>query len=44
MGEDIRKGKRESIWWKYYVLVYENGKMRSVENYSRNWGNGDKGE
>jgi hypothetical protein len=19
------------MWWKYYVLIYENGKMRPVE-------------
>jgi hypothetical protein len=19
------------LWWKYYILVYENGKMRPVE-------------
>jgi hypothetical protein len=19
------------MWWKYYVLMYENGKMRSLE-------------
>jgi hypothetical protein len=19
------------IWWKYYILMYENGKMRPVE-------------
>jgi hypothetical protein len=25
-----------STWWKYYVLMYENGKM--------SWGRGDKGE
>jgi hypothetical protein len=28
-GEDIRKGGQ--IWWKCYVLRYENGKMRPVE-------------
>jgi hypothetical protein len=30
-GGDIRKGCRGWIWWKYYVLMYENEKMRPVE-------------
>jgi hypothetical protein len=30
------------MWWKFYVLMYVNGKMRP-ENYSRNGGRG-KGE
>jgi hypothetical protein len=20
------------MWWKYYVLIYKNGKMRPIEN------------
>jgi hypothetical protein len=28
----------------YYVLMYENRKMRPVENFSRNGGRGNKGE
>jgi hypothetical protein len=31
------------VWWKYYVLVYENGKMRPVEIILRMRGRG-KGE
>jgi hypothetical protein len=31
------------IGWEYYVLVYENGKMRSVESIP-GMGEGDKGE
>jgi hypothetical protein len=31
------------MWWKFYVLMYVNGKMRPAENYSRNGGRG-KGE
>jgi hypothetical protein len=31
-GEDIRKGWK---WWEYYVLMYENGKMRPVETILR---------
>jgi hypothetical protein len=27
-GKDVRKGY---MYWKYYALVYENGKMRPVE-------------
>jgi hypothetical protein len=38
------KGWRRGIWWKYYVLMYGNGKLRSVENYSGNRGRGDKRE
>jgi hypothetical protein len=30
-GEDIRRGAGGWIWWKCYVLMYENGKMRPVE-------------
>jgi hypothetical protein len=33
-GEDIRKGAGEQLWWKYYILMYENGKMRPVETIS----------
>jgi hypothetical protein len=29
---------------KYYILVYENGKMRLVETIPGIWGGGDKGE
>jgi hypothetical protein len=31
------------MWWKYYVLRYENGKMRPVETIP-GMGEGDKGE
>jgi hypothetical protein len=31
-----------SIWWKYYVLIYENGEMR-LETILR-MGEGDKGK
>jgi hypothetical protein len=30
--------------WKYYVLVYENGKMRPAETIPGMGGEGDKGE
>jgi hypothetical protein len=30
-GEDIKKGYRRMKMVKYYVLMYENGKMRLVE-------------
>jgi hypothetical protein len=43
-GEDIRKGCRRRIWWKYSVLVYENGKMRPDETVPGLGGEGDKGE
>jgi hypothetical protein len=32
---DIRKGYRRQIWQKYYVLMYENGKMRPAETSLR---------
>jgi hypothetical protein len=31
------------MWWKYYVLMYKNGKVRPVET-SPGVGEGDKGE
>jgi hypothetical protein len=31
------------MWWKYYVLMCENGKMRPVETIP-GIGRGDKGE
>jgi hypothetical protein len=31
VGGDIRKCCRRMKWCKYYVLMYENGKMRPVE-------------
>jgi hypothetical protein len=31
MGSDIRKGYRRVNMVEYYVLMYENGKMRPVE-------------
>jgi hypothetical protein len=34
-GEDIREGCRRVNVVEYYVLMYENGKMRSVENVLR---------
>jgi hypothetical protein len=34
-GEDIRKGCGRRICWRYYVLMYENGKMRPVETIPR---------
>jgi hypothetical protein len=30
-GEDIRKGRKRVKMVEYYVLMYENGKMRPVE-------------
>jgi hypothetical protein len=30
--------------WKYYMLMYENGKMRPVENIPGMGGRRDKGE
>jgi hypothetical protein len=41
MGEDIRKGRRRVNMVEYYVLVYENGKVRPGETVP---GMGDKGE
>jgi hypothetical protein len=29
-GRITGKGCRRGIWWKYSVLMYENGKMRPV--------------
>jgi hypothetical protein len=29
---------------KYYVLMYEDGKMRAAETVLRRWGEADKGE
>jgi hypothetical protein len=34
-GENIKKGYRRRIWWNYYVLTYENVKMRPVETILR---------
>jgi plasmid stabilization system protein ParE len=34
-GKDIRKGYRRVNVWKYYILRYENGKMRPVETLPR---------
>jgi hypothetical protein len=31
------------MWWKYFVLMYENGKMRPVET-SRNGVGGEEGK
>jgi hypothetical protein len=31
------------MWYKYYILVYKNGKMRPVETIP-GMGGGDKGE
>jgi hypothetical protein len=31
------------MWWKYYVLIYENGKMRPAETVPGMGGKGDKG-
>jgi hypothetical protein len=27
------KGEGGGIWWKHYVLMYENGAMRPVETF-----------
>jgi hypothetical protein len=37
-------GKKISVFigWKYYVLVYENGKMRPIETILRRKGGGIK--
>jgi hypothetical protein len=32
------------MYWKYYVFMYENGKMRPVETIPRMGGERDKGE
>jgi hypothetical protein len=32
------------MWWKYYVVVYENGKMRPDESIPGMEGEEDKGE
>jgi hypothetical protein len=42
--EDIRKGAEGRMWQKYYVLMYENGKMRPAEAIPGMGGGGDKGE
>jgi hypothetical protein len=39
----MRKGVGGRIWWKYYVLVYKNGKMRPGK-LIQDWGEGHKGE
>jgi hypothetical protein len=44
MGEDIMKGCRRVNMVKYYLLMYENGKMRPVETIPEMGGRGDKGE
>jgi hypothetical protein len=31
-GEDIRKVHRRVIWWKFYLLMNENRKMRPAES------------
>jgi hypothetical protein len=31
------------MWWEYYVLVCENGKMTTIELF-QDWERGDKGE
>jgi hypothetical protein len=30
------------MWWKYYILLYVNGKMRTVEATPGMGGKGDK--
>jgi hypothetical protein len=30
-GEAIRRGCRRCMWWRCYVLMHENGKMRPVK-------------
>jgi hypothetical protein len=42
--EDIRKGVGGWICWNYYVLVYENGKMRPVDTIPGTGDRDDKGE
>jgi hypothetical protein len=32
------------MWWKYYVLMYENGKVRPAETTPVMGGKGNKGE
>jgi hypothetical protein len=39
-GEDIRKGWRRVNMVEYYVLMYENGKMRPVETIPGRGGRG----
>jgi hypothetical protein len=41
--EDIRKDCKRVNMVEYYALMYENGKMRSVETIP-GMGDGDKGE
>jgi hypothetical protein len=31
------------MWWKYYVLMYENGKLRLLKLFQE-WEEGNKGE
>jgi hypothetical protein len=33
--------KESEMLWKYYVLIYESGKMRPVESLSKTWDKGD---
>jgi hypothetical protein len=33
-GKDIKKGCGRKMWWKYYLLMNETGKMRPVETTS----------
>jgi hypothetical protein len=40
--EDIRKGYRRVTMVEYYVLTYENGKMRPVETIPEMGGGGIK--
>jgi hypothetical protein len=35
---------KRKLRWKYYVLTYENGKMRPAETITGMRGRGDKGE
>jgi hypothetical protein len=43
-GEDIRKGCRRVNMVEYYVLMYENGKMRPVETIPGMGEGANKGE
>jgi hypothetical protein len=38
------KGVGGRIWWEYYVLMHENGKMRPAETISGTGEEGDKGK
>jgi hypothetical protein len=44
MGEEMGKGCIWEIWYKYYMHMYVNGKMRPVETVPGMRGGDDKAE